>query len=133
RPERRLPQVESRTSVRWACHAPAGALDWNLPQPGCSGFPAAGPLRSVQSKMLPDVAPGAGAREDARRASRGAIMADVAAILERIRTEDIRTVDFRFTDLRGQWQHVAVAAGAVDAALLERGVMFDGSAVAGWR
>jgi glutamine synthetase len=60
-------------------------------------------------------------------------MADVAAILERIRAEEVRTVDFRFTDLRGQWQHVAVAAGAVDEALLERGVMFDGSAVAGWR
>ena len=61
------------------------------------------------------------------------IMADVAAILERIRAEEVRTVDFRFTDLRGQWQHVAVAAGAVGEALLERGVMFDGSAVAGWR
>ena len=51
--------------------------------------------------------------QDARRASRGMIMADVAAILERIRAEEVRTVDFRFTDLRGQWQHVAVAAGAV--------------------
>jgi glutamine synthetase len=60
-------------------------------------------------------------------------MTEVAAILERIRAEDVRTVDFRFTDLRGQWQHVAVAAGAVSETLLERGVMFDGSAVAGWR
>ena len=79
------------------------------------------------------VAPVAGAREDARRASRGMIMADVAAILEQIRADDVRTVDFRFTDLRGQWQHVGVAAGAVDEALLEHGVMFDGSALAGWR
>jgi glutamine synthetase len=61
------------------------------------------------------------------------IMADVAGILERIRAEEVRTVDFRFTDLRGQWQHVAVAAGAVSETLLEHGVMFDGSAVAGWR
>ena len=60
-------------------------------------------------------------------------MADAAAILEQIRSDDVRTVDFRFTDLRGQWQHVAVAAGAVSEALLERGVMFDGSAIAGWR
>jgi glutamine synthetase len=60
-------------------------------------------------------------------------MADGAAILEEIRAEDVRTVDFRFTDLRGQWQHVGVAAGAVDEALLEQGVMFDGSALAGWR
>src|SRR5690606_11755315 len=120
-------------SVRWACHAPAGALDLNFPQPECSGFPAAGWSCSVRSKMLPDVAPHGDAREYAPRASRGTIMADVAAILERIRAEEVRTVDFRFTDLRGQWQHVAVAADAVDAALLERGVMFDGSAVAGWR
>jgi glutamine synthetase len=60
-------------------------------------------------------------------------MADPAAILEQIRADDVRTVDFRFTDLRGQWQHLAVAAGAVNGALLERGVMFDGSALAGWR
>jgi glutamine synthetase len=60
-------------------------------------------------------------------------MADPAAILEQIRADDVRTVDFRFTDLRGQWQHLAVAAGAVNEALLERGVMFDGSALAGWR
>jgi glutamine synthetase len=60
-------------------------------------------------------------------------MADASAILEQIQSDDVRTVDFRFTDLRGQWQHVAVAAGAVSEALLERGVMFDGSAIAGWR
>jgi glutamine synthetase len=60
-------------------------------------------------------------------------MADAAAILEQIRSDDVRTVDFRFTDLRGQWQHLAVAAGAVTEALLERGVMFAGSALAGWR
>ncbi|MGH6903560.1 MAG: glutamine synthetase, partial [Geminicoccaceae bacterium] len=60
-------------------------------------------------------------------------MAGASAVLEQIRSDDVRTVDFRFTDLRGQWQHVAVAAGAVSEALLERGVMFDGSAIAGWR
>ena len=60
-------------------------------------------------------------------------MTEIAAILERIRAEEVRTVDFRFTDLRGQWQHVAVTADAVGETLLERGVMFDGSAVAGWR
>lgn len=60
-------------------------------------------------------------------------MADAAAILEQIQANDVRTVDFRFTDLRGQWQHVAVAAGGVSDKLLERGVMFDGSALAGWR
>jgi glutamine synthetase len=60
-------------------------------------------------------------------------MADAAAIFEQIQANDVRTVDFRFTDLRGQWQHVAVAAGGINEKLLERGVMFDGSALAGWR
>jgi len=60
-------------------------------------------------------------------------MADAETILERIGREDVRTVDFRFTDLRGRWQHLGYAASMVDAALLEAGVMFDGSAIEGWR
>ena len=79
------------------------------------------------------IAPKPRVREDGRRAIGGATMADVAAILEQIRTAEVRTVDCRFTDLRGQWQHLALAAEAVSAPLLERGVMFDGSALAGWR
>jgi glutamine synthetase len=75
----------------------------------------------------------ASARAKMRLSQPGATMADAAAILEQIRADDVRTVDFRFTDLRGQWQHLGVAAGAIDAHVLERGVMFDGSALAGWR
>jgi glutamine synthetase len=60
-------------------------------------------------------------------------MADVQAVLERIEGESVQTVDIRFTDLRGQWQHIGFAAPFVTAALLEQGVMFDGSAIAGWR
>ena len=60
-------------------------------------------------------------------------MADVQAVLERIERESVQTVDFRFTDLRGHWQHIGFAAPCVTAALLEQGVMFDGSAIAGWR
>ena len=37
-------------------------------------------------------------------------MADVQAVLERIERESVQTVDVRFTDLRGQWQHIGVAA-----------------------
>jgi glutamine synthetase len=60
-------------------------------------------------------------------------MSDAQAVLELIRSEDVKTVDFRFTDLRGKWQHVAFAAGGVSEALLTDGVLFDGSAIAGWR
>jgi glutamine synthetase len=60
-------------------------------------------------------------------------MADAEGVLELIQRESVQSVDFRFTDLRGMWQHIGFAAGAVTEALLEQGVMFDGSAIAGWR
>jgi glutamine synthetase len=60
-------------------------------------------------------------------------MSDPQAILEQIRSENIQTVDFRFTDLRGRWQHFGFAASGITEAHLHEGVMFDGSAIAGWR
>ena len=60
-------------------------------------------------------------------------MSDPQAVLEQIRRDGIQTVDFRFTDLRGRWQHFSFAAGGVTEAHLHDGVMFDGSAIAGWR
>jgi glutamine synthetase len=60
-------------------------------------------------------------------------MADAASILERIRKDAVPVVDFRFTDLRGRWQHLGFAAAGVNERVLTEGVMFDGSAVAGWR
>ncbi len=60
-------------------------------------------------------------------------MSDPQAILEQIRRDGVQTVDFRFTDLRGRWQHFGFAAGGVTERQLQEGVMFDGSAIAGWR
>jgi glutamine synthetase len=60
-------------------------------------------------------------------------MADAEGVLELIQRESVQSVDFRFTDLRGTWQHIGFAASAASEALLEQGVMFDGSAIAGWR
>jgi glutamine synthetase len=60
-------------------------------------------------------------------------MSDPKAVLEQIRQGGIQTVDFRFTDLRGRWQHLGFAADAITEAYLHVGVMFDGSAIAGWR
>ena len=59
--------------------------------------------------------------------------ADAEAVLARIAEADARTVDFRFTDLCGQWRHLGYAAGGVMAELLTEGVMFDGAALPGWR
>jgi glutamine synthetase len=58
---------------------------------------------------------------------------DAQALLGRIEHESVQTVDVRFTDLRGRWQHIGLPAPSVTAALLEQGLLFDGSAIAGWR
>ncbi len=60
-------------------------------------------------------------------------MNDVETLLKTIADEQVRSVDFRFTDMVGRWRHRAVEARDVDAALLRDGLMIDGSAVPGWR
>ena len=54
-------------------------------------------------------------------------------ILEQIKENDGRYVDFRFTDPKGQLQHVTFDVGMVDEEMLEEGTMFDGSSIAGWK
>jgi glutamine synthetase len=60
-------------------------------------------------------------------------MSTVEKILEMITEHDVKYVDFRFTDPRGKWQHLAHHVRTVDADLLTEGVMFDGSSIAGWK
>ncbi|HEX6143670.1 MAG TPA: type I glutamate--ammonia ligase [Geminicoccaceae bacterium] len=60
-------------------------------------------------------------------------MDGITELLERIERDGATTVDLRFTDLAGQWRRLGYPASMVDAALLEHGVLFDGSAIAGWR
>ncbi|MFC0283508.1 type I glutamate--ammonia ligase [Camelimonas abortus] len=54
-------------------------------------------------------------------------------VLRTIKEEDIRYVDFRFTDPRGKWQHVTFDASLVDEDMFADGTMFDGSSIAGWK
>ncbi len=54
-------------------------------------------------------------------------------ILQRMKDEDIRYVDLRFTDTRGKWQHVTFDRSLVDEDFFGEGVMFDGSSIAGWK
>jgi len=58
---------------------------------------------------------------------------DVKKVLELIKENDVKYVDFRFTDPRGKWQHTAQHVSTVDADLLTDGIMFDGSSIAGWK
>jgi glutamine synthetase len=60
-------------------------------------------------------------------------MSDIEKVLSLIKEREVKYVDFRFTDPRGKWQHLAHHEGTITADLLRAGVMFDGSAIAGWR
>ena len=54
-------------------------------------------------------------------------------VLKMLKDNDVRYVDFRFTDTRGKEQHVTVPASTIDESLFETGKMFDGSSIAGWK
>jgi len=56
-----------------------------------------------------------------------------ANVLQMIKEEEVRFVDFRFTDTRGKEQHVSVPAHAVSEDDFTDGKMFDGSSIAGWK
>jgi len=60
-------------------------------------------------------------------------MSDPKKIFEMIKEHDVKYVDYRFTDPRGKWQHLAMHVGAVDEDALTEGIMFDGSSIAGWK
>ncbi|HMB74927.1 MAG TPA: type I glutamate--ammonia ligase [Kiloniellaceae bacterium] len=60
-------------------------------------------------------------------------MSDPKAILELIKEKDVKYVDYRFTDPRGKWQHLAMFAEATGEDELGDGIMFDGSSIAGWK
>ena len=54
-------------------------------------------------------------------------------VLKMIKDNDVKYVDFRFTDTRGKEQHVTVPAHTVEEDLFVDGKMFDGSSIAGWK
>ena len=54
-------------------------------------------------------------------------------VIKKIKDNDIKYVDFRFTDPRGKWQHVTFDVSIIDADALVEGIAFDGSSIAGWK
>ncbi len=60
-------------------------------------------------------------------------MTTAAEILKKIKDEDIKYVDLRFTDPRGKMQHVTFHPSLVDEDMFAEGTAFDGSSIAGWK
>jgi len=54
-------------------------------------------------------------------------------VLALIRQREVTTVDLRFMDFPGVWQHFAIPADALEEETFEEGIGFDGSSVVGWR
>ena len=56
-----------------------------------------------------------------------------ADVINMVKDNEVRFVDFRFTDTRGKEQHVSVPAKALDDSKFVDGHAFDGSSIAGWK
>ena len=54
-------------------------------------------------------------------------------VLKMIKDNDVKYVDFRFTDPRGKWQHVTFDKTMIEEETFAEGLMFDGSSIAGWK
>ena len=54
-------------------------------------------------------------------------------VLKLIKDKQIEFVDLRFTDPKGKLQHLTMDSTVVDEDMLDKGVFFDGSSIAGWK
>ena len=54
-------------------------------------------------------------------------------VIKLIKDKDIEYIDLRFTDPRGKLQHLTLDKTIVDEEMLNEGVFFDGSSIAGWK
>jgi glutamine synthetase len=57
----------------------------------------------------------------------------VADVMKMVKDNDVKFVDFRFTDTQGKEQHVTVPVSAFDEDKFTEGHAFDGSSIAGWK
>ena len=54
-------------------------------------------------------------------------------VLAQIRQREVTTVDLRYMDFPGVWQHFSIPADALTEETFEEGRHFDGSSIVGWR
>jgi glutamine synthetase len=53
-------------------------------------------------------------------------------LIQYLQENEFQYVDFRFTDIRGKLHHTTQHINTIDEDLLDEGVLFDGSSIAGW-
>ena len=57
----------------------------------------------------------------------------VADVMKMVKENEVKFVDFRFTDTRGKQQHTTVPVSHFDEDKFASGHAFDGSSIAGWK
>jgi len=57
----------------------------------------------------------------------------VADVMKLVEQNEVKFVDFRFTDTKGKEQHVSVPVKSFNEAKFTEGHAFDGSSIAGWK
>jgi len=50
-----------------------------------------------------------------------------------VKEHNVQSVDFKFMDFIGTWQHFTIPVSAFDEEIFEEGLGFDGSSIRGWR
>jgi glutamine synthetase len=58
---------------------------------------------------------------------------DVSRVLDFVKANSIRFIDFKFMDFPGQWQHFTVPVSQFSEDSFENGYGFDGSSMRGWK
>ena len=53
----------------------------------------------------------------------------VADVMSMVKDNDVKFVDFRFTDTRGKWQHITIPVSQFEEDKFEQGQAFDGSSM----
>lgn len=59
--------------------------------------------------------------------------AAIKNVMAMIKKHGVKMIDFRFTDMPGQWQHFSVPVSQFDESAFEEGLGFDGSSIRGWQ
>src|SRR5258706_9829366 len=59
--------------------------------------------------------------------------AAIKRVMEMIKKNGVKMIDFRFTDMPGQWQHFSVPVNQFNEKIFEEGLGFDGSSIRGWQ
>ncbi len=63
----------------------------------------------------------------------GKFVNNVAEFNKFCEENEVEFIDFRFTDIKGAWHHITYRRSAVDDAMLEAGLPFDGSSIENWQ